>query len=92
MNYQTCAEINLDNLAYNIHAIQQKVSPSKVIPVLKSDAYGHGAIPVARRLIKEGFKFFAVARFEEAMELSESGINESILILGRLFSAETIRR
>ncbi|HUU41023.1 MAG TPA: alanine racemase [Desulfatiglandales bacterium] len=88
MKYETCAEINLDNLAYNIHAIRKKVLPSKVIPVLKSDAYGHGAIPVTKRLIKEGFNFFAVARFEEAMELRESGINESILILGRLFSGE----
>lgn len=88
MNYETCAEINLDNLAYNIHAIQQKVSPSRPFPVLKSDAYGHGVVPVARRLVREGFRFFTVAHFEEAMELRESGIDESILILGKLFPGE----
>jgi len=53
MNHETCAEINLNNLAYNIHAIQQRVSPSQVIPVLKSDAYGHGAVPVTKRLASE---------------------------------------
>ncbi|MBW1690694.1 MAG: alanine racemase [Deltaproteobacteria bacterium] len=88
MNHETLAEINLNNLAYNIYAIQQKVFPSKVIPVLKSDAYGHGTVPVTKRLVKEGFKIFSVAQFQEAMELRESGVTQSILILGRLFPGE----
>ncbi len=88
MNHETCAEINLNNLAYNIHAIQQKVLPSKLIPVVKADAYGHGAVPVTKRLVKEGFKIFAVAQFQEAMDLRESGFTQSILILGRLFPGE----
>jgi alanine racemase len=81
----TCAEINLDNLAYNLRGIQQKVSPAKVIPVVKADGYGHGAIPVARRLAREGSQMFAVAQFQEAMELRESGIDHPILIFGRVF-------
>jgi alanine racemase len=85
MNHETCAEINLDNLAYNIRAIQQKVSPSRVIPVVKADAYGHGAIPVSKRLAREGFTMVAVSQLEEAMELRDSGVAQSILILGRLF-------
>jgi alanine racemase len=88
MNHRTCAEINLDNLASNIRAIQQKVLPSKVIPVLKADAYGHGVIPVAKRLAREGFKVFAVAQFQEAMELRESGFRQPVLIFGRLFPRE----
>jgi alanine racemase len=88
MKHETCAEINLNNLAYNIHAIQQRVSPSKVIPVLKSDAYGHGVVPITRHLIKEGLTHFAVARLDEALELRESGVMDSILILGRLFPPE----
>ena len=88
MKHETCAEINLDNLAHNIQAIQQRVSPSFVIPVLKSDAYGHGVVHVTKRLIKEGFTHFAVARLEEALELRESGVTQSILILGRLFPPE----
>jgi len=88
MNCGTCAEINLDNLVHNIRAIQLKVSPSKIIPVVKADAYGHGAVTVTKRLVKEGFKFFAVAQFQEAMELRESGIDVPILIFGRLFPDE----
>ena len=88
MNHETCAEINLNNLAYNIHAIQQKVLPSKVIPVVKADAYGHGVVPVTKRLVKEGFKIFAVAQFQEAMELREKGFSQAILIFGRLFPDE----
>jgi alanine racemase len=88
MNHETCAEINLDNLSYNIHAIQQKVSPSALIPVVKANAYGHGAVPVSKRLAREGIDMVAVSRLEEATELRESGVAQSILIFGRLFPGE----
>jgi alanine racemase len=85
MNPRTCAEINLNNLSHNVRGIQQKVAPARVMPMIKADAYGHGAIPVARRLVRDGLEMFAVAQFQEAMELRESGIQQPILILGRLF-------
>lgn len=85
MKILTCAQINLDNLILNVRAIRQKVAPAGIIPVVKADAYGHGAVAVTRRLAIEGFKLFAVARFEEAMELRDSGIKEPILIFGRVF-------
>jgi alanine racemase len=88
MNHETLAEINLSHLSHNILAVQQRVSPSMVIPVVKADAYGHGAVPVTKHLVKEGFKFFAVAQFQEAMELRESGVTKPILIFGRLFPEE----
>jgi alanine racemase len=81
----TIAEINLNNLVYNINQIRKKVFPSLIIPVVKADAYGHGAIAVTKCLAKQGVKLFAVARFKEAMELRDSGISEPILIFGRLF-------
>jgi alanine racemase len=84
MDHKTVAEINLNNLADNIHAIERKVSPTGVIPVVKANAYGHGAVPVTKHLVKEGFKAFAVAQFQEAMELRDSGITQPILIFGRL--------
>ncbi|MBW2677823.1 MAG: alanine racemase [Deltaproteobacteria bacterium] len=52
---QTCAEINLGNLLENLKAIQDHVAPSRVIPVIKADAYGHGAIPVAKAITNNGF-------------------------------------
>ncbi len=88
MRFRTYAEINLDNLAHNIRRIREKVGSAGLIPVIKADAYGHGAVVVARRLVREGCSMFAVARFEEAMELRESGISSQILVLGRLFPGE----
>jgi alanine racemase len=88
MSFTTCAEINLDHLAHNANSIRERVAPAGVIPVVKADAYGHGAIPCARRLAKEGFTMFAVAQFQEAMELRESGIDRPILVLGRMFPKE----
>jgi alanine racemase len=88
MNFKTYAEINLDNLAYNVGRIREKVAPARVIAVVKANAYGHGAVPVAKRLEAEGVGQFAVAQFQEAMELRESGITEPILVLGRIFPGE----
>lgn len=85
MSFRTYAEINLDNLAHNFRNIKAKVGAAGVIPVIKADAYGHGAVVVARRLVREGVSMFAVARFEEAMELRQSGIAQQILVFGRLF-------
>jgi len=91
MSFKTYAEINLDNLAHNIGCIREKVAPSALIPVIKADAYGHGAVPVAKRLAGEGCAMFAVARLEEAMELRESGISQRILMLGRIFPQDIAR-
>lgn len=88
MSLKTFAEINLNNLIHNINAIKEKVAPSEIIPVVKANAYGHGAVAVTKRLVKEGFTRFAVAQFQEAMELRESGISHPILIFGRLFPDE----
>jgi alanine racemase len=88
MSAKTFAEINLNHLAYNIKGIKEKVAPSGIIPVVKADAYGHGAVAVTKRLVKEGFTQFAVAQFQEAMELRDSGISHPILIFGRLFPDE----
>ncbi len=85
MGLKTYAKINLDSLAFNFHEIRKKISSAIVIGVVKADSYGHGAVKVAKRLVKEGCKFFAVAQLKEAMELKESGIKEPILIFGRLF-------
>jgi alanine racemase len=91
MRLETFAEINLDNLAHNIGCIRERVRPATVIPVIKADAYGHGAVLVAGRLVREGCSMFSVARFEEGMELRESGITQPILMLGRLFPENIVQ-
>ena len=66
----------------------REIAGTDVMAVIKADAYGHGAVPVARRLEKTGCPYFAVARFSEARELREAGIETPILILGRIAPGE----
>ena len=60
-------------IAANLREIAQKTH-SAVMAVVKADAYGHGAVPVARACLRAGAAGFAVATAEEALELRENGI------------------
>ncbi len=75
-------EIDLDALAGNLATVRALAGPGvPVRPVVKADAYGHGAVPVARALEAAGADGFCVAAFDEAVELREGGVGASILVL-----------
>jgi alanine racemase len=74
--------VSLDNYRYNYRAIRDYVSGSKVIAVVKANAYGIGAIPAVWALKAEGADFFAVGTPDEAVELREAGVLDSLLVLG----------
>ena len=76
----TYVTIDLDVIAENFRAIREKAGVP-VMAVIKADAYGHGAIQVARKLEPE-CAFFGVSSMLEAMELRQSGLTKPILILG----------
>ncbi|MBI6873246.1 alanine racemase [Clostridium aciditolerans] len=76
------AEINLDNLVYNIKQIREKAKSKELIGVVKADAYGHGAVEVAPILLQNGATRLAVAVLAEGVELRKSGIKCPIMILG----------
>lgn len=79
----TWAEINLDNLAFNLSSIKKFIGQNiKYMAVVKADAYGHDAVQCARRLENEAIDWLAVALPEEGLELREAGINLPILCLG----------
>lgn len=79
----TWAEINLDNLAFNFKSVKSFVGEDvKYMAVVKADAYGHGAVPCAKRLESEGVDWFGVALPEEGVELRRNGIRKLILSLG----------
>ncbi|MCK5731465.1 MAG: alanine racemase, partial [Tenericutes bacterium] len=74
----------LDNLVFNFKQVNKLVGENtKVMAVVKADAYGHGAVKCSRRLEQNGCDFFAVASIKEAIELRENGIDSDILIFGR---------
>ncbi|QMS85168.1 alanine racemase [Candidatus Xianfuyuplasma coldseepsis] len=79
---ETYAEINLKHLYHNLKSIQKIVHPKTVIPVVKADAYGHGAVEVVRYLIDKGIDYFAVSLLEEALELRRVYPNIELLCMG----------
>ena len=72
--------IDLDALSANLDAVREKTGAA-VMAVIKADAYGHGAIPVAR-LLQDKCAFFGVSSMLEAMELRQAGLTIPILVLG----------
>ena len=84
INYErVIAEINLDNIAYNMTNIREKVNKkTKIMAVVKADAYGHGAVEVAKTALYNGADWLGVAIIDEAIELRKNNIFEPILILG----------
>ena len=80
---RTWAEIDLDALEHNYNVARQKIGPGvKYLGVVKADAYGHGAVQVARKLEQLGADYLAVSSLDEGRELRHGGITMPILILG----------
>ena len=81
MNFDnTRVKIDLDIISRNFDAVREKAGVP-VMAVVKADAYGHGAIQVAR-LLQNKCSFFGVSSMLEAMELRQAGLHNPILILG----------
>ena len=79
--YRIYAKIDLSAISYNIKLIKERIGKSKLMLVVKADAYGHGALAVAKAFEKEA-DYFAVAEMGEAIELRAGGVRTPILILG----------
>lgn len=77
-------EIDLGAIAHNIGECKRRLDPgTRVLAVVKADAYGHGAIQVARCALRAGASYLAVATVDEGRELRRAGIGEPILILAQ---------
>ncbi len=80
--FRTWAEVDLDALLHNHRLVRDHLGKDcKICAVVKADAYGHGAVRVAR-LLEQEVDYFAVAMAEEAYELRRAGIKTPILVLG----------
>ena len=77
------AEIDLSAIANNIGRLRSLLGPdTRMMSVVKANAYGHGMLPVSRQVLTSGSDFLGVARYEEAMQLRRAGIEAPILIFG----------
>ncbi len=87
--HRTWAEINLGCLARNLEHVRHHAGPgAKVLVVVKADAYGHGAVPLARTALESGAAMVGVGDSNEAIHLREAGVLAPILILGALIEEE----
>lgn len=85
---RTWAEIDLDNLAYNIEKIKELSQNREIMAIIKADAYGMGAVTIAKELANLGVNIFGVSSLEEGMELRNHNINKDILVLAGVFDDE----
>ena len=90
MHSRIQAEIDLDAMTYNLEHIKKNLKPgTKIIAVLKADGYGHGAVPLGKRIQQDPSVWgIAVATVEEGIELREAGIISPILILGYTYQED----
>ena len=83
---RTWAEINLDAISNNIKQIKKSLNKNtKLMAVVKADAYGHGFFEVSKSILNSGADAFAVATTDEALQLRKSGFDIPLLILGVIF-------
>ena len=85
-------EVDLGAIAENIRQLKGLLSPqTKLMAVVKADAYGHGAVSVAKTVCQAGAEWLAVATLPEGIELREAGIKQPILLLGAIHTAEEVQ-
>jgi len=78
---RTWAEISLDAIESNVNALRARLAPGvKIMCVIKADAYGHGALPLAR-FLDDKCDYYAVSVLEEALTLRTAGVNKPVLLL-----------
>lgn len=82
-------EVDSKNLRQNVHALQSLLPPDcKLMPAVKANAYGHGAVLVSKELNNMGIQSFCVASVSEGIELRKNGICGEILVLGYTHPAQ----
>jgi len=88
-SHPTMVEIDLGALTDNYRQLRQVVSPLvKFLAVVKADAYGHGAVPISKRLDELGVDFLGVATVKEGLEVREEGVCKPILVMSGIYREE----
>ena len=89
MGRPTIAEIDLDALRFNLNQLRGMTGgKADILAVVKANAYGHGAVEVAKELENAGARIFGVATTEEGIELRRSGLSSPILVLAGTYPEE----
>src|SRR5664279_1624916 len=87
--FRSWVEVSREQIARNFRAVKAAVGDSvEVMPVVKADAYRHGAIEVAHVLVGEGARWLAVSNVEEGAALRQAGISSRILVMADFLPVE----
>ena len=87
--FRSWVEVSRRAIAQNFAAVRAAVGPNvEVMPVVKADAYRHGAAEVSRVLEREGASWLAVSSVEEGVALREDGVRTRILVMADFLPAE----
>ena len=87
--YRSWVEVSRERIAENYRALKQATAPdTEIMPVVKADAYRHGAIEVSRVLEREGVRWLAVSSADEGCALREAGIAARILVMADFLPSE----
>ena len=85
----TWAKVDLNAVEHNLKQVRDHLAAnSNIMAVVKANAYGHGALQIAKRAVESGVEMLAVATVEEGVELRKSGIDIPILVLGTLLEEQ----
>ncbi len=87
----TRAEIDLSALHHNYLIARQLSDDTKMMALVKAEAYGHGLIPISRAFVEMGVDYLGVSFLEEGIELREAGVNAPILVMGGLVDEQIER-
>ena len=85
--FQSWIEVDLDRVGFNLEQIRSHTSV-EVIPCVKTNAYGHGLVPIVAYLMRQGVRRVLVVKLGEALQLRDAGLNCGIISMDPLFSEE----
>jgi len=89
IRHRAWTEVDLSAVSHNYQQIRRRLAAStKVLAVLKANAYGHGAVEVAHTLSAEGVDAIGLGNVEEGVELRKNGVRTPLLVLGAIFPDE----
>ena len=77
---RTWAEVDLGAVRHNVRTLKRRAAGARLMAVVKADAYGHGAVPVAHAAVEAGVDSLAVVTIEEGAELRRAGLQTPILV------------
>jgi alanine racemase len=87
--YRSWIEVSRRQIAANFQAVRQLAGVDvEVCPVVKADAYRHGAVEVSRTLVSEGARWLAVSSMEEGLSLRQAGVTARILVMAEFLPGE----